>query len=71
MVTSETLHREALVNDRPVQAPPPAAAHQRFGPATDLKNLPPNATSYAVVQRLLATTEKKRQLHRCVKPKYV
>ena len=62
-------HAPAGAPTRPISAP--AAAHQRFGPATDLKNLPPNATSYAVVQRLLATTEKKRQLHRCVKPRYV
>jgi len=47
-----------------------AAAQQRFGPAR-VKNLPPNASSYTVLQRPLATAEGKRQLSRSVKRKYV
>ena len=44
-----------------------AAAHQRFGPAR-VKNGFPNA-SYAVLQGLETTTEKKRQLFPYVKGK--
>ena len=51
-----------------INASAPAAAHQRFGPA-QVKNVPPNA-SYAVLQGLETTTEKKRQLSRFVKRKY-
>ncbi len=66
-----------------VQAPPNAAAgaprrtasaltaaQQRFGPAR-VKDLPPNASSYAILRRPSATTEWKRQLFRRVKHKYV
>jgi hypothetical protein len=45
-----------------------AAAHQRFGPAR-VKNVPPNASSYTVLQGLEKTVETKRQLIRSVKRK--
>jgi hypothetical protein len=51
-----------------VNASANAAAHQRFGPAR-VKNVPPNASSYAVLQGLETTVEWKPKLFRPVKRK--